>query len=171
MPADSPDGEKVGTPFTTASFTVPLSRAAVCPCSSGWTPRQCPAVIPRTTLWRRKREQDAAGQLEGNTKFKERKLRKCQKCGQHTLKRYGHSQHKGPQGKDIFCVLFEGKSVELWLAERRARRRRGPVIICCVTLFPVVYYNKKAFSLLLHRRFLCSIITIGSICFLITLSV
>ena len=64
--------------------------------------------VPKTTAWRMK-----AGK-ESNTKGYV-----CQQCGQPKLKEYGHSYQRGV---GHFCALYECKSVELWLAEKRLQQ-------------------------------------------------
>ncbi|XP_036439120.1 uncharacterized protein LOC118816696 [Colossoma macropomum] len=81
--------------------------------------------IPKSTAWnmkrRRQKEQEAE---ELGISLKERKrpgYQICQLCGQPRQKAYGHSRYKGVP----FCSAYEGKSVELWLAEQRTADREG----------------------------------------------
>ena len=50
---------------------------------------------------------------------KPHKLRTCKLCGQPQQKDFGHSQSQG----EHFCALYSGKSVQLWLAEKRMGRK------------------------------------------------
>ncbi len=72
--------------------------------------------IPRTTMWWLKR---LAQGLAPAPVRKPYTLRVCQKCGQPAQKQFGHSQLNRPRGKEFFCALYEGKSLQLWLAKRR----------------------------------------------------
>ncbi|CAL8354833.1 unnamed protein product [Merluccius merluccius] len=70
--------------------------------------------IPRTTAWNMKRRQDGPQKTGGKVR-KPHKLRICHLCGQAKLKDFGHSQYRG----EHFCALYTGKTVELWLSEKR----------------------------------------------------
>ncbi|XP_067306819.1 uncharacterized protein [Pseudorasbora parva] len=67
--------------------------------------------VPRTTAWRRKKAEE-----KGLSPKKERKTLTCSLCQQPKTKQYGHSRYGGK----AFCSSYEGKTVELWLAEQRA---------------------------------------------------
>ncbi|CAL8342402.1 unnamed protein product [Arctogadus glacialis] len=80
--------------------------------------------VPRTTLWNIARRK-AGGQVGGSSpprRRKTHKLRICQRCLQPAQKDFGHSRFDG----EYFCSLYAGKSVDLWLAERRDSKRRKP---------------------------------------------
>ncbi|CAL8332725.1 unnamed protein product [Merluccius merluccius] len=70
--------------------------------------------IPRTTAWN---QQSRLGrrQKPGGKARKPHKLRICQLCGQPKQKDFGHSQYRG----EHYCALYGGKTVELWLCEKR----------------------------------------------------
>ncbi len=72
--------------------------------------------MPRTTMWRLKRQALGPAPAPVN---KTGKVRVCQLCGQPAQKQYGHSQLDTPRGREFFCALYEGKSLQLWLAEQR----------------------------------------------------
>ncbi|KAG9278285.1 hypothetical protein AMEX_G6129 [Astyanax mexicanus] len=81
--------------------------------------------VPRTTAWntqkRRQREQEAE---EFGVRLKDRKrpgFHICNLCGQPRQKDFGHSRYKGVP----FCSLYEGISVEEWLAKQRSADRKG----------------------------------------------
>ncbi|CAJ1048592.1 prophage side tail fiber protein homolog StfR-like [Xyrichtys novacula] len=58
---------------------------------------------------------------------KQHKLWVCQICGQPAQADFGHSQYMAGSSREVFYAMFEGKTVEVWLAERRAGRREdGP---------------------------------------------
>ncbi|CAL8342029.1 unnamed protein product [Arctogadus glacialis] len=48
-------------------------------------------------------------------------VQKCRKCGQPRRKETGHSRH----GREFFCSVAAGKSVEDWLREKKERDQGG----------------------------------------------
>ncbi len=72
--------------------------------------------VPRTTAWRRKKKEEAIAEGLSEKKVKERKIFTCSLCHQPKTKEYGRSRYAGK----AFCSTYEGKTVELWLAEQRA---------------------------------------------------
>ncbi len=72
--------------------------------------------VPRTTAWRRKKKEEAIAEGLSEKKVKERKIFTCSLCHQPKTKECGRSRYAGK----AFCSTYEGKTVELWLAEQRA---------------------------------------------------
>ncbi|CAJ1048611.1 unnamed protein product [Xyrichtys novacula] len=88
-------------------------------------PREVP--LPRTTAWRMRKGMEEEGPPGGKKPRKLHKLRVCQRCGQPVQADFGHSQYVAGGSREAFCAMYEGKTVEVWLAERRAGRRKdGP---------------------------------------------
>ena len=78
--------------------------------------------IPRTPAWSLNKRWERESGEEDRPNKKQRKphkLRTCKLCGQTQQKDFGHSQSQG----EHFCALYSGKSVELWLAEKRMGRK------------------------------------------------
>lgn len=104
-----------------------------------WTREQlCPGDIqlPRTSAWNLKQRWERPNKPGGKVR-KAHKLRICQLYGQPRQKDYGHSQH----GREHFCALYEGKTVELWLAERRAKKILNISFFLCIlysSVFPTL---------------------------------
>ncbi|XP_044025646.1 uncharacterized protein LOC122863320 [Siniperca chuatsi] len=71
-----------------------------------WLEERKASTIPRTTLWRRMKEEEDSEPPEGKKKRKTHKLRTCQKCSQPALKDFGHSQHHSKGKKEHFCAQF-----------------------------------------------------------------
>lgn len=83
-----------------------------------WLEEQaCLAALPRTTAFNFAKRCKKWETEPPAKKRKQHKVRICQLCGQPRQKPYGHSQHKS----EHFCALYECKSVEMWLAERREK--------------------------------------------------
>ena len=79
-------------------------------------------MITRTTAWNLKKRWERESGEENRSNKKQRKphkIRTCKLCGQPQQKDFGHSQSQG----EHFCALYSGKSVQLWLAEKRMGRK------------------------------------------------
>lgn len=72
--------------------------------------------VPRTTAWRREEVEEANAEGLSEKKIKEHKIFTCSLCQQPKTKEYGYSRY----ADKAFCSTYEGKTVELWLAEQRA---------------------------------------------------
>lgn len=72
--------------------------------------------VPRTTAWRRKKKEEAISLGLPQKRPKKCTPITCSLCQQPKTKEFGHSRYGGK----AFCSSYEGKSVELWLAEQRA---------------------------------------------------
>ncbi|XP_059397974.1 uncharacterized protein LOC132130305 [Carassius carassius] len=72
--------------------------------------------VPRTTAWRKKKKEEEIAQGLPQKRPKKCKPLTCSLCQQPKTKDYGHSHYGGKS----FCSSYEGKTVELWLAEQRS---------------------------------------------------
>ncbi|XP_026100934.1 uncharacterized protein LOC113071846 [Carassius auratus] len=72
--------------------------------------------VPRTTAWRKKKKEEEIAQGLPQKRPKKCKPLTCSLCQQPKTKDYGHSRYGGKS----FCSSYEGKTVELWLAEQRS---------------------------------------------------
>lgn len=83
---------------------------------SEWLSEQKRVAAARTTAWRRKKKEEAIAEGLSEKKVKECKIFTCSLCQQLKRKEYGHSRY----ADKAFCSTYEGKTLELWLAEQWA---------------------------------------------------
>ena len=96
------------TPSTSAGAVSAPSATITAPSASSSPAR----AIPRSTAWRRKLEQEKERRASFN----------CRLCGQPKTREFGHSRFKNV----YFCSRTDGRTVEEWLAVKRAEGAAPP---------------------------------------------
>ncbi|XP_056467496.1 translation initiation factor IF-2-like [Gadus chalcogrammus] len=81
--------------------------------------------VPLKTVYRRRLNAKRRAEAQPGTTYSSRagvpQVQKCRKCGQTRRRETGHSRH----GREYFCSVAAGKSVEDWLREKKERDQGG----------------------------------------------